>query len=343
MKKRILPIVLVLVMLLSLLPAQVFAASYTFDPNATIFTQNYTTETPRPNNLGDYFTVTSTPLSTADKTTTWNTGNNGTSVAVFNKDGSKLYGDTHAILTFTFKKNCNFWFKHLFSIGNRSPYSYAELRLNGTAIAKGTSSDKLASPYNVDVKAGDIFEIDFYSEEDFMTPCAMTLKNIRCTDLAAQDVTVSFDGNQANTKGTVSGTMAAQIVPAGTATALNANAFTNVYSRKFSGKEYGGDVKFLGWNTAADGTGDSYADGADITASADTTLYAQWAGHIWRRRCWKTRDAAFCADRRAPRDIPDTGRGTAALCTGTPGRAVGVGRTPRNGAYTDQRRGSTDL
>ena len=279
MKKRILPIVLVLVMLLSLLPAQVFAASYTFDPNATIFTQNYTTETPRPNNLGDYFTVTSTPLSTADKTTTWNTGNNGTSVAVFNKDGSKLYGDTHAILTFTFKKNCNFWFKHLFSIGNRSPYSYAELRLNGTAIAKGTSSDKLASPYNVDVKAGDIFEIDFYSEEDFMTPCAMTLKNIRCTDLAAQDVTVSFDGNQANTKGTVSGTMAAQIVPAGTATALNANAFTNVYSRKFSGKEYGGDVKFLGWNTAADGTGDSYADGADITASADTTLYAQWAGH----------------------------------------------------------------
>ena len=38
MKKRILPIVLVLVMLLSLLPAQVFAASYTFDPNATIFT-----------------------------------------------------------------------------------------------------------------------------------------------------------------------------------------------------------------------------------------------------------------------------------------------------------------
>ena len=112
MKKRILPIVLVLVMLLSLLPAQVFAASYTFDPNATIFTQNYTTETPRPNNLGDYFTVTTTPLSTANKTAAWNTGNNGTSVAVFNKNGSKLYEDTHAILTFTFKKNCNFWFKH---------------------------------------------------------------------------------------------------------------------------------------------------------------------------------------------------------------------------------------
>lgn len=85
MKKRILPILLVLVMLLSLLPAQVFAAGYTFDPNATIFTQNFTTETPRQNNLGDYFTVTSTPLSLANKTTTWNTRTNGTSADVYNK------------------------------------------------------------------------------------------------------------------------------------------------------------------------------------------------------------------------------------------------------------------
>ena len=256
MKKRILPILLVLVMLLSLLPAQVFAASYTFDPNATIFTQNYTTETPRPNNLGDYFTVTSTPLSTADKTTTWNTGNNGTSVAVFNKDGSKLYGDTHAILTFTFKKNCNFWFKHLFSISSRSPYSYAELRLNGTAIAKGTSSDKLASPYNVDVKAGDIFEIDFYSEEDFMPPCAMTLKNIRCTDPVSSDVTVTFDANGGE------GTMAAQTLTEGKGT-LTANAFT---------KE---GFRFAGWALSAAGE-KVYDDGAAVELTADTTLYALW-------------------------------------------------------------------
>lgn len=256
MKKRILPILLVLVMLLSLLPAQVFAASYTFDPNATIFTQNYTTETPRPNNLGDYFTVTSTPLSTADKTTTWNTGNNGTSVAVFNKDGSKLYGDTHAILTFTFKKNCNFWFKHLFSIGNRSPYSYAELRLNGTAIAKGTSSNKLASPYNVDVKAGDIFEIDFYSEEDFMPPCAMTLKNIRCTDPVSSDVTVTFDANGGE------GTMDAQTLTGGKGT-LTPNAFTKA------------GFRFAGWALLPAGE-KVYNDGAAVELTADTTLYALW-------------------------------------------------------------------
>lgn len=256
MKKRILPIVLVLVMLLSLLPAQVFAASYTFDPNATIFTQNYTTETPRPNNLGDYFTVTTTPLSTANKTAAWNTGNNGTSVAVFNKNGNKLYEDTHAILTFTFKKNCNFWFKHLFSISSGSPYSYAELRLNGTAIAKGTSSDKLASPYNVDVKAGDIFEIDFYSEEDFMTPCAMTLKNIRCTDPVSSDVTVTFDANGGE------GTMDAQTLTGGKGT-LTPNAFT---------KE---GFRFAGWALSAAGE-KVYDDGAAVELTADTTLYALW-------------------------------------------------------------------
>lgn len=256
MKKRILPIVLVLVMLLSLLPAQVFAASYTFDPNATIFTQNYTTETPRPNNLGDYFTVTTTPLSTANKTAAWNTGNNGTSVAVFNKNGSKLYEDTHAILTFTFKKNCNFWFKHLFSISSRSPYSYAELRLNGTAIAKGTSSDKLASPYNVDVKAGDIFEIDFYSEEDFMTPCAMTLKNIRCTDPVSSDVTVTFDANGGE------GTMDAQTLTGGKGT-LTPNAFTKA------------GFRFAGWALSAAGE-KVYDDGAAVELTADTTLYALW-------------------------------------------------------------------
>ena len=256
MKKRILPIVLVLVMLLSLLPAQVFAASYTFDPNATIFTQNYTTETPRPNNLGDYFTVTTTPLSTANKTAAWNTGNNGTSVAVFNKNGSKLYEDTHAILTFTFKKNCNFWFKHLFSISNRSPYSYAELRLNGTAIAKGTSSNKLASPYNVDVKAGDIFEIDFYSEEDFMPPCAMTLKNIRCTDPVSSDVTVTFDANGGE------GTMDAQTLTGGKGT-LTPNAFTKA------------GFRFAGWALLPAGE-KVYNDGAAVELTADTTLYALW-------------------------------------------------------------------
>lgn len=34
---------------------------------------------------------------------------------------------------------------------------------------------------------------------------------------------------------------------------------------------------FVGWNTAADGTGTNYAPGASYTANASATLYAQWA------------------------------------------------------------------
>ena len=36
---------------------------------------------------------------------------------------------------------------------------------------------------------------------------------------------------------------------------------------------------FKGWNTAADGSGTSYASGATFTGNADTTLYAQWGGY----------------------------------------------------------------
>ena len=37
---------------------------------------------------------------------------------------------------------------------------------------------------------------------------------------------------------------------------------------------------FTGWNTKADGTGTAYAAGDTFTISADTTLYARWAGNV---------------------------------------------------------------
>lgn len=36
------------------------------------------------------------------------------------------------------------------------------------------------------------------------------------------------------------------------------------------------EFAFAGWNTAADGSGDSYADGEQLTLTQDVTLYAQW-------------------------------------------------------------------
>ncbi len=69
---------------------------------------------------------------------------------------------------------------------------------------------------------------------------------------------VSFNANGG------SGSMAAQEIEEGVAANLNANAFTRA------------DYTFAGWNTKADGTGTSYADGASITLTGSITLYAQW-------------------------------------------------------------------
>ena len=77
------------------------------------------------------------------------------------------------------------------------------------------------------------------------------------------ELTVTFEAN-GSAEYPVEGTMAQQTVNAKTDTALNANSFTRE------------GYNFLNWNTAADGTGDSYADGATVKLTENTTLYAQW-------------------------------------------------------------------
>ena len=77
------------------------------------------------------------------------------------------------------------------------------------------------------------------------------------------ELTVTFKAN-GNAEYPVEGTMTPQTVLEKTETALNANTFTRE------------GYNFKGWNTAANGSGTSYADGAKITLTEDTTLYAQW-------------------------------------------------------------------
>ena len=77
------------------------------------------------------------------------------------------------------------------------------------------------------------------------------------------ELTVTFEAN-GSAEYPVEGTMTPQTVNAKTDTALNANSFTRE------------GYNFTGWNTAADGTGDSYADGATVNLTENTTLYAQW-------------------------------------------------------------------
>ena len=77
--------------------------------------------------------------------------------------------------------------------------------------------------------------------------------------LKCQRLLVIFDPNY-----TGAPEIEVQKVAPSTATPLLSNPFTRE------------GYDFTGWTTAADGSGTSYADGANITLTEDTTLYAQW-------------------------------------------------------------------
>lgn len=74
--------------------------------------------------------------------------------------------------------------------------------------------------------------------------------------------TITYDGNGA-TSGTVPGTQT-KIAGRPVTVAQNSGSLTKT------------GYTFNGWNTAADGTGTSYAEGASYTKDAALTLYAQW-------------------------------------------------------------------
>ena len=76
--------------------------------------------------------------------------------------------------------------------------------------------------------------------------------------LKGNEITITFDPNGGE------GSMEPMSVNPGVGNKLTDNTFTRE------------NYTFTGWNTAADGTGMTYADGATVNFSADTTLYAQW-------------------------------------------------------------------
>lgn len=93
-------------------------------------------------------------------------------------------------------------------------------------------------------------------------------RSVRCIRSNPGTLTINFDGN-----GSTGGSTASQQIAAGSTASLNANGFTR------SG------YAFTGWNTAADGSGIGYADGADYTVTPATgdatiTLYAQWKSQV---------------------------------------------------------------
>ena len=97
------------------------------------------------------------------------------------------------------------------------------------------------------------------------------------------ELTVTFEAN-GSAEYPVEGTMTPQTVNAKTDTALNANTFTRE------------GYNFLNWNTAADGTGDSYADGATVNLTENTTLYAQWEDNHSLTKVINKKDATCTED-----------------------------------------------
>lgn len=100
---------------------------------------------------------------------------------------------------------------------------------------------------------------------------------------APTELTVTFEANGSE-EYPVEGTMAPQSVTAKKDTALNANTFTRE------------GYNFLNWNTAADGTGDSYADGATVNLTENTTLYAQWEDNHSLTKVINKKDATCTED-----------------------------------------------
>ncbi len=125
------------------------------------------------------------------------------------------------------------------------------------------------------------------------------------------ELTVTFEAN-GSAEYPVEGTMAPQSVTAKKDTALNANTFTRE------------GYNFLNWTTAADGTGDSYADGATVNLTENTTLYAQWEDNHSLTKVINKKDATCTED-------GYTGDTVCAIC----GKEITKGETIQSKGHTE--------
>ncbi|HEY4152444.1 MAG TPA: InlB B-repeat-containing protein, partial [Pseudolysinimonas sp.] len=112
-----------------------------------------------------------------------------------------------------------------------------------TAVTRSVSGLTAGTTYYVQVQATNSFGLAAYA-------------NVVSFTTVAANHTVTFNNNGGT------GTMANEVTNA--ATALTTNSFTRV------------GYTFSGWNTAANGSGTAYANGASYPFTADATMYAQW-------------------------------------------------------------------
>ena len=222
----------------------------------------------------DFESVTPTPdgattTATADLTVT-TTNSASYSLYLYSSDGDnslrpKISANTSSIiataggvgLTLSSLKP-NTWGYNLGTSAPTDSTTYSAVPTDNTTPiqTKNTSSTN---------SANDTYTMSFGAKVDTSIPSGAYSDTLTIAVVAEPAmVTVAFNGN-----GATSGSMSSIKIPAGGSQALPSNTFAR------SG------YMFNGWNTATNGSGTSYADGANYTAFTSyagqtITLYAQW-------------------------------------------------------------------
>ncbi len=151
--------------------------------------------------------------------------------------------------------------------GNTDPYRGADVyNKSGKSITLPDAASMQADGYPV---TGWYYDANGSRYADTDNPEEYTPQESDVNELsliASYEITVSYDLNGG------SGT-----VPEET---TEKDAFPTVAADSGDGLTVpDGYCQFVGWNTAADGSGDSYEAGTQYTFTTDTILYAQWSEH----------------------------------------------------------------
>jgi uncharacterized repeat protein (TIGR02543 family) len=141
-----------------------------------------------------------------------------------------------------------------------------------TLYVDGVSKGSNTSTGNLTVSSGNFLEIGREPAVGNYWPGDIAQVAIFNSVLTSTEISTLYSGGVASYTVTFnanggSGTMSPET--ASSATALTLNTFTRT------------GYAFNGWNTAADGSGTSYADGASYPFTSSITLYAQWAVVIY--------------------------------------------------------------
>ena len=193
---------------------------------------------------------------------------------VWSSDGGALISNG---ATYTIEENKEYRFNAKFD-QNVVKYSITQ-NITGSGSLEVTSESVAGNQISVGYTPGDGCELTSFSvtkadnsnvsvnydkDKDkyfFTMPAANVTVHAVFT---ANDYTVHFDANAND----ATGTMANQTFIVGRSQALTSNGFSRT------------NYVFAGWNTASDGSGTAYADGASVTDLAllgeTITLYAQW-------------------------------------------------------------------